>query len=176
MRHDPTPFLLALGLLATAGTAHAKGSFDDTMARIADQYLIVSGALATDKTDGVPAAAATIGKLAATLDATGAPKEHAAHYAKVPVRLLAGAKQLAAAKDIAAMREALEALSRPVAMWAGMSGRDRYNVAYCSMAKGSWLQKGKVILNPYYGKSMLHCGELVSGPDAKAAPKPPAGR
>jgi len=35
------------------------------------------------------------------------------------------------------------------------------------MAKGSWLQSGKEIKNPYYGKSMLACGEIVGGDSAQ---------
>jgi len=31
-----------------------------------------------------------------------------------------------------------------------------------SMAKASWLQTGKTILNPYMGASMLHCGKIKS--------------
>jgi hypothetical protein len=28
------------------------------------------------------------------------------------------------------------------------------------MVQKSWLQKGQTIANPYYGKSMLTCGEI----------------
>jgi hypothetical protein len=33
-------------------------------------------------------------------------------------------------------------------------------VMYCSMAEAEWLQKDDVLSNPYYGASMLNCGEL----------------
>ncbi len=33
--------------------------------------------------------------------------------------------------------------------------------AYCPMKKASWLSMEKVIKNPYYGSSMLNCGEVV---------------
>ncbi len=32
--------------------------------------------------------------------------------------------------------------------------------AYCRMVKKFWLQKGDQIANPYYGSSMLRCGEF----------------
>jgi hypothetical protein len=35
-------------------------------------------------------------------------------------------------------------------------------VAFCSMTKKSWLQPKGEIGNPYYGKSMPRCGEVVS--------------
>jgi hypothetical protein len=34
-------------------------------------------------------------------------------------------------------------------------------VAYCPMAKRSWIQKEDAIRNPYYGKSMLTCGSFT---------------
>ena len=40
-------------------------------------------------------------------------------------------------------------------------------VVFCSMAKGSWLQTGKEIRNPYDGKKMLTCGEIVGGDNVK---------
>ncbi len=60
------------------------------------------------------------------------------------------------------MRKAFNDLSKPLAMWATMVKPVVINVAYCSMKPGSWLQKGEVIRNPYYGASMLKCGEIVS--------------
>jgi hypothetical protein len=49
-----------------------------------------------------------------------------------------------------------------MAMWATMVKPIGINVAYCSMTPGSWLQTGDEIRNPYYGASMLKCGEIVS--------------
>jgi hypothetical protein len=34
-------------------------------------------------------------------------------------------------------------------------------VATCPMAKARWIQKDGSIANPYYGKSMLECGEKI---------------
>jgi hypothetical protein len=31
------------------------------------------------------------------------------------------------------------------------------------MLKQYWLQKGAKVANPYYGKSMLECGRVVTG-------------
>jgi hypothetical protein len=38
------------------------------------------------------------------------------------------------------------------------------------MVKKNWLQADKEIRNPYYGSSMLKCGELVQASQPKAAP------
>lgn len=33
--------------------------------------------------------------------------------------------------------------------------------ASCPMANGKWIQKNSSLKNPYYGKSMLECGEKI---------------
>jgi hypothetical protein len=33
-------------------------------------------------------------------------------------------------------------------------------LAYCPMAKRSWLQRDDRLRNPYYGSAMLSCGEF----------------
>lgn len=59
-------------------------------------------------------------------------------------------------------REAFYALSKPLVRWhAGIDGA-RPVVAYCSMAEKSWLQPDEPLGNPYYGSSMLRCGNVVT--------------
>lgn len=72
------------------------------------------------------------------------------------------AGQLAAAKDLTAARDAFSALSEPMMRWHKAAGGKDTVVAYCPMAKRSWLQPKGEIGNPYYGPSMATCGEFVS--------------
>lgn len=83
------------------------------------------------------------------------------HYRDLPMKIKRAAQELAQGKEITAMRESFKSLSRPMVMWGTMSKPKGVYVVYCSMAKGSWLQKGKEIRNPYYGHQMLSCGEIV---------------
>jgi len=138
--------------------------FDEEMKEILKAYLIIPKSLAADKTDGVKESAKKISSLAKKLDSSTVTGKHAEHYKNIPVKLQKAADELAKAKDIAAMRNALKELSKPMAMWASMSKPKGVSVIYCSMAPGSWLQKDNTtIANPYYGKKMLRCGEIVSG-------------
>jgi len=41
------------------------------------------------------------------------------------------------------------------------SGPHKLYVMHCSMYPGNWLQATEEIANPYYGSSMLRCGEIV---------------
>lgn len=155
------PALVAHASVVLAGTE----KFDKQMEPILEEYLKIPKTLAADRTDGVKEAAKEIKKLAARLDPSTVTGEHAGHYKDIPKNLTASADKLIKAKDIKAMREALKDLSKPMAMWATMSRPNGINVVYCSMAPGSWLQRGTPIANPYYGAKMLRCGEIVSGPE-----------
>jgi hypothetical protein len=72
------------------------------------------------------------------------------------------ADTLAKAKDLKAAREAFKPLSKSLIKYLAdnKAGKGVYHEAYCPMVKSSWLQTEKEVRNPYYGKSMLTCGEL----------------
>ena len=166
------------GGCSTSPARAEAATFDASVRTLLPDVLKIGEALAADRTDGVAEAAGRIAAKATGLDTATAPAKHAEHYKAIPAKVKDAAARLAAAKDVEAMRAALKELSRPLAMWVGMSGDKTCNVAYCGMAGSSWLQKGKDIRNPYFGAKMLHCGEIVGGPDApkKEAPKgKPAG-
>lgn len=165
-RLPPLSGLLIGMALATHASVALAGTeaFDKQMEPILREYLKIPKALAAERTNGVKEAAGKIKRLAARLDPSTVSGEHAGHYQGIAKNLIASADRLAKAADIAAMREALKELSKPMAMWATMSKPKGINVVYCSMAPGSWLQRGTTIANPYYGAKMLRCGEIVSGP------------
>ncbi len=159
--------LTILLLLPLATLAHANTTkFDAAMQPVAMEYLKIQEALAADSTKGIAEAAKAISTLAAKLDPKTVTGAHAKHYADLPAKVSAAASTLAAAKDISAAREALKLLSQPLSMWATMSTPAGVDVVYCSMAKGSWLQKAGAVRNPYYGAKMLACGEVVGGVNA----------
>lgn len=150
---------LVLPVLAENGTSQ----FDQGMQPILEQYLKIHKALSEDSTKGVQTAAKSIAQATAKLDAKSVTGEHASHYKNLPAKIKKAAVALSKASDIKKARETFKELSRPMAMWGTMSKPQGIDVVFCSMAKGSWLQKEGKVLNPYYGKSMLHCGEVVGG-------------
>lgn len=154
----------ALFATAISGTSFGDtAAFDKAMQPILVEYLTIQDALAKDKLTGVISSAKKIQRLVAKVNPKSVTGKHAKHYAALPKNVKSSAKELAKAKTIDKSREAFKALSRPMAMWATMSKPEHVNVVFCSMAKGSWLQKGTKIRNPYYGAKMLGCGEVVSG-------------
>ena len=74
----------------------------------------------------------------------------------------AQAEKLAQAKDLKAARDAFKPLSASLVKYLAdkKAGKGVYHEVYCPMADANWLQTGKDIKNPYFGKEMLDCGEL----------------
>ncbi|MCC6156492.1 MAG: DUF3347 domain-containing protein [Deltaproteobacteria bacterium] len=152
--------LALVASFATPGFA-SQESFDQQMNLVLAEYLKIGDTLASDKMDGVAAAAGAIVTLSAKLDASNAAPEHAKHYQGIAQKVPDAAKKIQAAADIKTARKAFAELSKPMVMWVEHQSTKPATVVYCSMYPGSWLQKGKDIRNPYYGAEMLTCGEIV---------------
>ncbi len=69
---------------------------------------------------------------------------------------------LGTATDLATAREAFYEMSKPMVRLNKHLAGKRLHVVYCAMAKKSWLQRQEKIANPYHGKMMSGCGEIVS--------------
>jgi hypothetical protein len=75
--------------------------------------------------------------------------------------LSAEAQAIAGKQDLAAQRAAFQRLSDNVTILARKGPREQpVFVAYCPMKKAYWLTEVAEIKNPYYGNSMLTCGNL----------------
>ena len=148
---------------ATALAESGAEQFDAQMQPILRSYLKVGDALAADSLKGVRAEAERIHKLAGKLNPSAVTGEHASHYEDVPAKLESASAALAKTKTLEEARSTYKKLSMPMGMWASMSKPKGVNVVYCPMAKGSWLQEEGAIRNPYYGSSMLGCGQVVKG-------------
>lgn len=76
---------------------------------------------------------------------------------------IGAAEQLRAAATIDDARNALKEVGRFLIPLAGADERIRgdFNVYLCSMTEGfnKWIQRGDSVENPYWGQSMLECGE-----------------
>jgi Cu(I)/Ag(I) efflux system membrane fusion protein len=136
-----------------AGNAVLKPVFMQPVQSVFDGYIKVQQTLALDSIEGVAA--------------TGAAMAKAIQGDSMKMLPPAAAQQseaLAKAKDLESARAAFKALSESLIEYAKgqKAATGTYHVAYCAMAKASWLQTGLTIVNPYMGKSMLHCGQFTS--------------
>jgi methionine-rich copper-binding protein CopC len=113
-------------------------------------YLKIQAALSDDTMDGVKANA---GEVATASAALGAPA----------MKIDTAAVQLASAVEIEDARAKFGTLSEAIDTY--MTGLklkppEGVRVAFCPMVHKPWLQTASAIDNPYYGKSMLSCGNF----------------
>lgn len=117
-------------------------------------YFAIHKSLAADSTQGIREQATKLSHIST---------EAARKDSKLRPRLEALSE--AAAKlntsDLEQARGHFGELSKQLAMYLQTSGASKPPQFYCPMAKKAWFQPDKNIRNPYYGSSMLKCGELV---------------
>jgi membrane fusion protein, copper/silver efflux system len=145
---------LALAAALMAGcapeTANTPKSGSAMPASVVDPYVKIASALANDSLDGVKANA---GDLATASSALGAPA----------VKIDTSALQLASAVEIGDAREKFGVLSEALVAYVDglhLTLPEGVRIASCPMIHKPWLQRGSEIENPYYGSSMLTCGDF----------------
>jgi hypothetical protein len=132
-------------------TAADEPALMEPVKSILTHYLTIQTNLSTDTLKGVDEQARAI---------AGAVKGDTMKM--LPPDVAKQADTLAQAKDLKAAREAFKPLSDSLIKYLAdkKAGKGVYHEIYCPMAKASWLQLGKDVRNPYYGKEMLDCGEV----------------
>ena len=135
-----------------ANSKPAKPIFAEPVQSIFDNYIKVQTALVHDSIEGVADAGAAITKALP-----------AAANEKLFTGLTGQAESLAKAKDLDSVRDAFKLLSNSLIEFAKKHNvTGVYHIAYCPMAKASWLQTGTTVMNPYFGRAMPHCGQFKS--------------
>ncbi|WP_294296235.1 DUF3347 domain-containing protein [uncultured Chryseobacterium sp.] len=135
----------------------AQSKKDAQISKLYQNYIAIKSALASDDADKTSKAASEFIKTASAVD-----------YKKVSEGnlniLRKDATAISEARSITTQRETFMNLSDNMIALAKeykLSESPVY-VQYCPMADGSWLSDESKIANPYYGKSMLTCGNVKS--------------
>ncbi|WP_345765733.1 DUF3347 domain-containing protein [Chryseobacterium endophyticum] len=135
----------------------AQSKKDAQVSKLYQNYIAIKSALASDDADKTSKAASEFIKTASAID-----------YKKVSEGnlniLRKDATAISEARSITTQRETFMNLSDNMIALAKeykLSESPVY-VQYCPMADGSWLSDESKIANPYYGKSMLTCGNVKS--------------
>lgn len=160
------PIMSLMLLLATLATPALAA--DDAYTAMTEHYETVRLALLDDTLDGLAEGARAIEATARELsghfspERAGVPAEAAEDARALLPEIAARAEALAQVPDLEAAREALGELTKPLVRYRKLAGATDVQVAYCPMAKKSWLQKDETeIGNPYYGQEMPGCGDFV---------------
>ena len=140
-------------LVGVSGMAARELSLPD---QLLGQYFLIQKNLASDSIEGVSAAVARITEISRR----AAPSET---HAKTHLIALATAAAKLRATDLKSARNGFGALTDSLIKFlqATQAKTNPPYQFYCPMVKRHWLQPDKEIRNPYYGSSMLKCGELV---------------
>jgi hypothetical protein len=138
-----------LGLAMANPTAALTG-------QILTPYYAVQKSLASDSMNGVAAAVAELAKISKQASSTR-------RAGKAELIALSESVARFNSSDLKAARAAFGDLSDKMIAFvkASNSPRNPPYQYYCPMVKKNWLQPEKGTRNPYYGSSMLTCGELV---------------
>jgi len=144
-------FALALAL-AVPATAHPV---TETAPLVLAEYVKVHDALASDRVEGVADAATKIEAMATEMIG------HAGDAEKKLYEGLAAAAAKMKAGDLAALRALMKELSVAVDAFLRAAGTPGWQLYYCPMADGYWIQTAEGVRNPYYGAKMLACGDKV---------------
>ncbi|MCA8920726.1 MAG: efflux RND transporter periplasmic adaptor subunit [Planctomycetes bacterium] len=129
-------------------------------------YLAVQEALAGDDLQAARTAAEGLVTQAQGVDMSLVTGTGHVAWMGLAKRLRDGGGAVAAADTIAAARVAFVELSAATLDLERQFGHAAgvLREAYCPMARdnegASWLQRGEEVLNPYFGSSMLRCGEV----------------
>lgn len=149
------PYLAATLIFLLATPAIPAHSLKETGNFFLEEYAKIHEALVSDRTDGVVEAASRIARTA---------REMAGH-AEANEKAIYEALALAASKvqgtSIESLRQATRELSVALDRALRAGKVEGWFLLYCPMAEGYWIQKEQAVRNPYYGKSMLRCGEIV---------------
>ena len=141
-------YLMRLLTLTVAATALLAGSASAELSpAVAAPYLHIQAALAGDSIEGVTEAAEAVAAAAAELGETGAA-------------IVTAARALGLADDLTKARAAFGLLSNAVIGYAREVGLGDLRLAFCPMARKSWIQEDGFIANPYHGSEMLNCGSF----------------
>ena len=127
--------------------------FKEPVQSVYDGYIQVQNSLVQDSVAGVSGAAMAMLKAI-----------QGDSMKMLPPKVAQQVGALAKAKDLEAARAAFKPLSESLIEYLKEQKvpAGTYHEVYCPMAKASWLQTDKTVMNPYFGKEMIHCGQVKS--------------
>ncbi len=136
------------------------------LAPVVSAYLAAQVALADDDLERAKTSAVALTDAVVAVELTR-PTEAKEAWSATSIALRGHAQHVSRAETLEGAREGFEPLSQAVIRLLGSFGnplQEAVRLAHCPMAARNegalWLQQGAVVDNPYFGASMLDCGEI----------------
>lgn len=146
--------LIAVGLVLATSNGVGVAASPKAADPLVESYLAIHESLAADSTTGVAASAQKLAAEARRRAQDGTEKELLSQVATAASTLKGN--------DLETLRARFEGLSRAMVAYLEAVPAEGLGVYYCPMKKAHWVQKAGPVKNPYYGKSMLACGNQVT--------------
>ena len=143
-------------------------TFKAALGKVLDGYSRLQGALAQDDVQGAKEALSSMHGVLHAMPEDALDSTAASQWDSTEARIMAILHPMSTADSLGAVRihfmdfsrELLDAIGK-----FGVAGKEPLYHFHCPMARDNkgadWVQKDSLLANPYYGSSMLKCGELV---------------
>ncbi|WPO79370.1 DUF3347 domain-containing protein [Flavobacterium sp. KACC 22761] len=161
----------ALTVVFSANTIQAKTNnaestaiemADSQLQSVYDAYFSVKDALIKSDSKLTSAKATTLLTAITAVKMDKLKSNEHTVWMKVVKKLTADAKSISTTTDLKKQRETFKSLSKSTYDLIKVSSpTEPIYKQYCPMADADWLSKEKAVKNPYYGSSMLTCGNVV---------------
>lgn len=167
MKNYTLSTIFILGLLAFPRIGLADESGTSPYLEMSSHYEAIRLVLLADSKDGIAEHAEAIRDQATELLAgpsagrAGVAEDRVADLETALREIHSAASNLSGACGLASAREDFFALTVPMAKYRHLTGDETTVVVYCSMVQKSWIQAKGDLGNPYLGREMPTCGELV---------------
>jgi len=156
-----------IGYLANTERLEVPAEFQEQLKVVFDDYITIKNALVEDNAETPQTGASALLKTLRNVD-TNLVEEEPAHskWMQLEEELKEAATAISKTVDIKEQRDYFITLSAHLINAVKTFGvNQKVYVDYCPMADSDvgayWLSTEKEILNPYYGESMLKCGEVT---------------
>ncbi|WP_026450182.1 efflux RND transporter periplasmic adaptor subunit [Aequorivita capsosiphonis] len=152
--------------LAKVKRFEVSSEFQEQLKVVFDNYMVIELALINDNSELPQKGASDILKSIEIVDMKLLKEEDAhTHWMRLEKELKESATEISNTSDIQKQREYFVSLSGHFINALKTFGiNQKIYVAYCPMANNDvgayWLSQNKKIQNPYFGASMLNCGEI----------------
>lgn len=158
---DPTDHL------ANVERMEVPSKFQEQLKAVFNDYMVIEKALVNDNSETPQAGASALLKTLESVDMNLVEEEPAhSKWMQLEEELKASATSISKTPDIKEQRDNFMILSAHLINAIKTFGiNQKVYVEYCPMADNDagafWLSSEKEVLNPYYGASMLRCGEVT---------------
>lgn len=157
--------ILLVALIATISTQllFAQNTKTTSLTPLLSSYYDIKDALIKSNSNEAAIYAAVFLKAVNSMDIKSLPATEMTVFMAAQGKLALEAKQISESKDIAFQRGQFANFSTDfykLAKAIKVTDKPIY-YAYCPMKKSYWLSSEAAIKNPYYGSSMLTCGQVI---------------